>query len=542
MRILQLSAVLANQIAAGEVIERPASVVKELLENSFDAGADHISIDIGYGGLTQIKISDNGAGIVADDLPLAIAAHATSKISQLNDLYAIATMGFRGEALASIASISRLTISSKTPDQSHAMMLSADGEGKVTLSPCARSKGTTVDVRDIFFNAPVRKKFLKPERSEFQAIELVVKRFALSAPHIAINLSHNSKQLLNIASANCDKTNLIRIRKILGKSFVEQANYLDSEHAGLHLRGWLSSKNLQRSQNDRLWIYLNNRMVKDKLLNHAIKQAYEGLLYPGRYPSCLLYLTLKPSEVDVNVHPTKHEVRFQQPRLIHDFICSQLQKTLREPEDLTGYQIESKSIESGSLTLSEPYSPPYLIKSTSLEKLRKETNWTNLNNSFALIFLEQEPFLIDVLALQRNWLLSVLKSEKLPLASRPLLVPLSLIINCKPDQFKIYRDALYQLGIELGLASENSVLVRSLPLAVPHLDLKNFLTLFFSESLPSTTKLLELLVSNQSLTSQCLSSEEQQILIAYMQTLSTDIVLNFSKQLSLQTCLGVLNA
>ena len=196
-RIHLLPASVANQIAAGEVIERPASVVKELLENALDAGASIISIDIGFGGLNQVKISDNGSGMFADDLPLAVAAHATSKIDKLNDLYAINSMGFRGEALASIASVSRLSLYSRPADQPHAMMLRVDGEA-VTLAPCARSQGTTIDVRDIFFNAPVRKKFLKTERSEYLAIESVVKRFALSAPEVALTLNHNDKQTLDL--------------------------------------------------------------------------------------------------------------------------------------------------------------------------------------------------------------------------------------------------------------------------------------------------------------------------------------------------------
>ncbi|MBA2651459.1 MAG: DNA mismatch repair endonuclease MutL [Tatlockia sp.] len=540
MRIHQLPEALANQIAAGEVIERPASVVKELLENALDAGADSISIEIGYGGLTQIKISDNGLGIVADDLLLSIRAHATSKISQLKDLYAIVSMGFRGEALASIASISKLTISSKPAKQEHAMMLTAV-DGKINLSPCARNGGTTVDVRDIFFNAPVRKKFLKPERSEYQAIEQVVKRFALSASHIAINLSHNGKPQLNLAAATCDKTKLVRIRKLLGKPFIEQSVYLDIEHAGLRLDGYLSTKDYQRSQNDRLWVYVNNRMVKDKLLNHAIKQAYEGLLYPGRHPSCLLYLTIKPEEVDVNVHPTKHEVRFQQPRLVHDFICSQLQIALQQQENVD-YEIRP-DIAKTSLEMHEPYSPPLLLSATRSEPTNEVKSWINLNQSFALLFLREEPLLVDVIAIQRNWLLSILNAEPLPLASRPLLVPVSYSIKFNSEKINSYSQVLSQLGVELGLANEHSLLIRSLPRAVPHLDLKKFLTAVFAAApLPSINKLLELLTLCQSFNLQQLEQEEQEQLFNYLQTLASDKLNNFSKHLSMETCWDLLNA
>ena len=227
LRIHQLSAVVANQIAAGEVIERPASVVKELLENALDSGATTMSIDIGFGGLNHVKVSDNGVGIVADDLPLAIAAHATSKITQLNDLYAITSMGFRGEALASIASISRLSLSSKPFDQEHAMTLFVEGE-TVRLAPCARTQGTTIDVRDLFFNAPVRKKFLKTPLQEYKAIESIVKRFALSAPAVALTLSHNDKQTLSLPSATCEQTMRLRIhyweKNFLIKQFMWMLN------------------------------------------------------------------------------------------------------------------------------------------------------------------------------------------------------------------------------------------------------------------------------------------------------------------------------
>lgn len=318
MRIHQLPSLIANQIAAGEVIERPASVVKELLENSLDAGSDAIMIEIGYGGLNQIKISDNGIGIVADDLPLAIAAHATSKISTLNDLYAIESMGFRGEALASIASVAKVTISSKPETQDTAMSLRVQGT-EMSITPCARNQGTTIDVVDLFFNAPVRKRFLKGEKLEFQAIETVVKRFALSAPGIALTLKHNGKQILALPPAINEQTRLTRMTRIMGSKFMKNAIYLDVERGAMRLYGWISDTGFQRSQNDRQWVYINQRMVKDKLITHAIKQAYDDLLYPGRFPACVLYFSIEHGEVDVNVHPTKHEVRFQQPRLVHVF-------------------------------------------------------------------------------------------------------------------------------------------------------------------------------------------------------------------------------
>ncbi|KTC95044.1 DNA mismatch repair endonuclease MutL [Legionella feeleii] len=543
MRIQQLPVTVANQIAAGEVIERPASVVKELLENSLDAQADIISIDIGYGGLNQIKITDNGIGIVAEDLPLAIAAHATSKIKQLSDLYSIASMGFRGEALASIASISRLTISSRPESQEHAMMLASDGHA-IHMTPCARNQGTTVDVRDIFFNAPVRKKFLKTEQSEFQAIETVVKRFALSAPAIALNLTHNGKQRLNLPAAHCAQTRLQRIRKLLGKTFIEQAIYLDVEHAGMRLHGWVSNSEYQSSQSDKQWVYVNARMVKDKLLNHAIKRAYESLLYPGRYPACLLYLTLNPAEVDVNVHPTKHEVRFQQPRLVHDFITSQIQQALAVPRTSCGYQQSSVK----EITTGQQIHENYLSLPLSIKKIEQSavvtSHWITLNNAYALIFLQEQPYLVDIEKLQRHWLLSILAQESLPLASRPLLVPISYPVKeFSPDRINHYRQALNQVGVELGLAGENAMLVRSLPIAVPHLDIKRFLALVFKLNSPTNQQLIELLSLCQLFNAYQALPEETETLSAYLQTLYNAKELPvWCRQLSTTLCESLLNA
>ena len=239
MRIHRLSSTVANQIAAGEVIERPASVVKELLENALDAGATVVSVDLGFGGLNHIKVSDNGYGIYADDLPLAIAAHATSKISALNDLYHITTMGFRGEALASIASVARVSISSKPAEQSHGMMLSVE-ESEIQMQPTPRNQGTTIDVRDLFFNAPVRKTFLKSERLEYQAVEWVVKQFAMSAPKVALSLKHNGKQTLSLPAVTCEQSRLQRIKKLFGQAFLSDAVYLDETHEHFAIQGWIS--------------------------------------------------------------------------------------------------------------------------------------------------------------------------------------------------------------------------------------------------------------------------------------------------------------
>lgn len=524
MRIHQLPPAIANQIAAGEVIERPASVVKELLENSLDAGADSITVEVGYGGLNQIKISDNGVGIVAEDLPLAVAAHATSKITTLDDLYAIDSMGFRGEALASIASVAKVTISSRPAQQEHAMMLHVH-DSRSTLAPCARNVGTTIDVVDLFFNAPVRKRFLKNEKLEFQAIETVIKRFALSAPHIGLSLKHNNKLVLSLPAAINEQAKQIRMTKIFGSAFTKDAIYLDTERGAMRLSGWISGPNYQRSQNDRQWVYINQRMVKDKLINHALKQAYDGLLYPGRFPACLLYLTIHTAEVDVNVHPTKHEVRFQQPRLVHDFFTSQLSAALKSAgskNEEKVYEYESYSAESADVC--EPYlypkptrptEPDLILSSTalsdadlknsiqeqsdlsqrdhppapwndnralrgvaprkSLPPVEDESWWVILNNQYILVFLEQQPHLVDLIALQKKWLLNQLNSDNLPLESRPLLVPVSYGVSAKlKERIHELQSSVEQVGVRMEWSKEDKLLIRTVPIKVPYLDIRLF--------------------------------------------------------------------
>lgn len=535
IRIHQLPAAIANQIAAGEVIERPASVVKELLENSLDAGATSITVEIGYGGLNQIKICDNGAGIVADDLPLSVAAHATSKITKLDDLYAIDSMGFRGEALASIASIAKVTISSKPAQQDVAMMLKAQG-AEIAISPCARTNGTTIDVVDLFYNAPVRKRFLKSEQLEFHAIESVIKRFALSAPEIALTLKHNSKQVLQLPAANSEQAKLIRLTKIFGSAFMKDALYLHVESGGMSLRGWLSGPGYQRSQNDRQWIYINQRMVKDKLINHALKMAYDGFLHPGRFPACLLYFSIKTNEVDVNVHPTKHEVRFQQPRLIHDFFTSQLGKALRttaSQSHITYQEGSEEPVMEQGTDLCEPFayvqhSDKLLNAPTNYKRMDRasvqmgrggndaapsfdqESPWIILNNQFILVFLKQQPHVVDVVALQQQWVQKQLHQMPYPLESRPLLVP---VIYSFPEQLTLKMDTLTydlgQLGLQIERTEDTRVLIRSVPIKLPYLDLSVFFDALAKSDNVSFKQLVEILSRSQVFDPNYICAEER---------------------------------
>ncbi len=330
-RINLLSPRLANQIAAGEVVERPASVVKELLENSLDAGASQLDIDVEQGGVRRIKIRDNGTGIMKDDLSLALSRHATSKIITLDDLEAVRTLGFRGEALASISSVSRMHLTSQAKDESEAWRVEAEGKDMATaVRPASHPQGTTIDVRDLFFNTPARRKFLRTEKTEFAHLEEVVKRLALSRYETGFRLSHNGKQVYDLRPVTDQLHAEHRLATLLGKKFIENSLTLDVEAAGLRLWGWIGLPTFSRSQADLQYFFVNGRVVKDKLVAHAVRQAYRDVLYNGRHPTFVLYLELDPSTVDVNVHPTKHEVRFRDGRLVHDFLFSRIHKAIAD--------------------------------------------------------------------------------------------------------------------------------------------------------------------------------------------------------------------
>lgn len=312
---------LANQIAAGEVVERPSSVVKELVENSLDAGATRIEIDIEKGGARLIRIRDDGCGIDKEQLALALARHATSKISSLDDLEAIVSLGFRGEALASISSVSRLTLTSRTAAQSEAWQAYAEGRDmQVTVKPAAHPVGTTLEVLDLFFNTPARRKFLRTEKTELAHIDEVVRRIALARFDVSFILRHNGKVLRQYrAAANAEQRER-RLAAVCGQEFLQHALAVEWEHADLKISGWVCTPQGSRAQNDMAYSYVNGRMMRDKLIHHAIRQAYQALLQDSEHPAFVLYLELDPHQVDVNVHPAKHEVRFHQARLVHDFI------------------------------------------------------------------------------------------------------------------------------------------------------------------------------------------------------------------------------
>lgn len=340
MPIQILPARLANQIAAGEVVERPASVVKELVENSLDAGATRIDIEIEQGGAKCIRIKDNGNGVGKEQLTLALSRHATSKISHLDDLEAIVSLGFRGEALASVSSVSRLTFTSKPVDQEQAWQAVAEGRDmQVNVQPAAHPQGTTVEVLDLFFNTPARRRFLKTEKTEFQHIDELIKRIALSRFDIAISLKHNNKIIRQYRAAPLQAQQEKRIAAICSEQFIQHAVFFEHADQALKISGWVSDRLSPRLLADVQYCYINGRMIRDKLVNHAIKQVFAHFIPQGMFPGYIIYIECDAKEVDVNVHPAKHEVRFHQARWVHDFISSTLNATLND-SSLLGHQSE----------------------------------------------------------------------------------------------------------------------------------------------------------------------------------------------------------
>ncbi|NBC48522.1 MAG: DNA mismatch repair endonuclease MutL [Gammaproteobacteria bacterium] len=354
--IRPLPPLLINQIAAGEVIERPASVVKELLENSLDAGAGEIRVDLEQAGVKRIQVRDDGCGIARDELALAVARHATSKITSLDDLEAVASLGFRGEALPSIASVARVELTSRRAGQPHGWRLCSDGGDLADEpEPAAHPVGTSVEVRDLFHRVPARRKFLRTERTELGHIEQLLRRLALARPEVGFRVQHNGRELLDLrpqaeAQGSASQARQLRLQALLGDAFMSHALELDERAAGLELSGWVARPAFSRSQADLQFFFVNGRMVRDKLVSHAVRQAFQDVLHHGRQPAYVLYLRLDPRQVDVNVHPAKQEVRFREGRQVHDFLFRSLHRRLAagvRGTDLAGPVSQPESPEAG---------------------------------------------------------------------------------------------------------------------------------------------------------------------------------------------------
>jgi len=482
-RIIKLPKSLANQIAAGEVIERPASVVKELLENSLDAGASKIIVDVEKGGSKLIRIVDNGGGIHADDLVLAFDRHATSKLSSQADLERIISLGFRGEALSSIAAVSRCKLSACEKNSTHGFIIEMDHKnGSPQISPVAHPVGTTVEVRDLFFNTPGRRKFLRSEKTEFIHIQELVRRIALSRFNTSIRFNHNGRSIFQCN--NNEQAPEQRLTLFFGQAFLKQALPVDVSHAGFRLWGWLGSADAARSHTDRQYFFLNGRIIRDKQINHAIRIAYQDLLYPGRYPVYVLYFEIDAAAVDVNVHPTKHEVRFRDARNVHDFIHSSLTGTLHSPSsfftetkcqmhDTAARELSSKDKNINRIQ------DVYARYATTANNLNNQAHGNNNPISIIqgrFIFVEDIKGLILIDACRaRELILSVrLQSawEKGDIRSRPLLVPLTITVKEADIKLMLdHKDLLQALGMVIEQIATESLLVREIPVLLANADI-----------------------------------------------------------------------
>ncbi|MEZ5489335.1 MAG: DNA mismatch repair endonuclease MutL [Gammaproteobacteria bacterium] len=522
-KIALLSQRLANQIAAGEVVERPASVVKELLENSLDAGATRVEIDVESGGSKLMRVRDDGAGMDRDDLALSLSRHATSKIVDLEDLESIASLGFRGEALASVSSVSRLTITSRSAQSDAAQAWKVEAEGQEmqpVLTPAAHQAGTTVEVRDLFFNTPARKKFLRTEKTEFSRIEEVVKRLALSRFDVTFVLKHNQRVVHNLLKAGTLQEQQRRVALVCGPAFMDNAVAIEVEGSGLRLWGWVSLPTFSRSQADLQYFYVNGRVIRDKLVAHAVKQAYRDVLFQGRHPAFVLYLELDPARVDVNVHPTKHEVRFRDSRMVHDFLFSSLHRALAEvtpaetlagqqpaaaesgAESRSGWQPDQWGSQSKLSLIDNPgessgptggyYSrqgnydggnygsqrgsfDPSRVREQldAYQKLSEESEIPPLGYAIAQLhgvyILAQNKdglIIVDMHAAHERITYERMKTACVneELKVQPLLVPLSLAVSqAEADSVEEQREALLNVGVVVERVADEAVIVRQIP-------------------------------------------------------------------------------
>ncbi|HIP53039.1 MAG TPA: DNA mismatch repair endonuclease MutL, partial [Chromatiales bacterium] len=509
---------LINQIAAGEMVERPASVVKELVENSLDAGATRIEIEVEQGGVKRMRVRDNGCGISRGDLPRALARHATSKVASLQDLEQVISMGFRGEALPSIASISRLTILSREKGGDAGWQITTAVTGDIGEPiPAAHPHGTTVEVRDLFYNTPARRKFLRTEKTEFGHIETVVKRLALAWFSVAFRLTHNGRSVLHLPPADNPARQRQRLVEVLGAAAAEQMIRIDHEAAGLQLSGWVARPTFSRSQADMQYFYVNGRMVRDKLVAHAIRQAYRDVLYHGRHPVYVLYLSLDPVLVDVNVHPSKHEVRFREGRLVHDFLFRGLGRVLAEDRPDGGMQAQGSepeqreppkhmpSVPTPPLAANTPWQPsiPFRVEERgsryqaafraqrpSPEKAPESAleggsdipplgyALAQLHGVYILSQAVDSLVLVDMHAAHERITYERLKQAMAEegVRSQPLLVPVTVTVSQNEAELAVSAQGLLkELGLEVGRMGAETLVVRTVPVLLQYADAERLL-------------------------------------------------------------------
>ena len=501
-RVKALDDHLINKIAAGEVIERPASIVKELVENALDAGADRIRIDIEKGGIKRITIADTGRGIFSDDLSLALSRHATSKLNQENDLYQIGTLGFRGEALPSIIAVSRFRIVTRTDESAHAWQLQVEGNSKMPAAqPAAAQAGTTVEVKDLFFNTPARRKFIRTETTEFNHIEKVVRQLALSAMGVEFELIHNGRKVYHLPSAEQPAALKQRLKRLVGEDFVNNMIELDANAADVSLSGWVSRPTYTRSQRDRQYLFLNSRFIKDKTISHAITRAYKDVVYHDRHPALILYLNINPKLVDVNVHPAKAEVRFRDGRAIHDFVYRSIKQAVAE--DSPDRQISKQSISIAtaqtSVGLFKPAASGAARPSQQMQMLVKESLQSyktlygqqdeqekaivqedkldydsaplgyalgQLHGIYIIAQNQQGMVIVDAHAAHERIAYEKLKSqyeaENLPV--QQLAIPVEIKLTQQElEQAMQLKDVLLETGFDIDSLTDSTIVVRSVP-------------------------------------------------------------------------------
>jgi DNA mismatch repair protein MutL len=507
MPIRLLPPQLVNQIAAGEVVERPASVVKELLENAFDAGARSVEVDVEMGGLRLIRIRDDGCGIHKDELPLALSRHATSKIANLDDLERVSSMGFRGEALPSISSIARLSLTTRVPEAETAWRILADGsESDFQIEPAAHPKGTSVEVRDLFYNTPARRKFLRTDKTEFGHVDTLLRRMALSRFDIGFQLRHNQREVLKLRPAEGLAAQSERLALVCGETFLENALAVDYASAGLRLHGWVGLPTFSRAQPDQQFFYVNRRLVRDRLVTHAVRQAYHDVLYHGRQPVYVLYLDLDPGLVDVNAHPAKLEVRFRDSRLVHDFLFGALGRALAgvKPENRIGHSVSPgssqpplfpESAEPGSRPAPAGVSRPPPLQSAlplhvrepqgALEQLYRPAEMprtvpaeaeaafpplgfaiAHVHHIYILAETRTGLVLVDAHAAHERVTYEKLKRQHADgdVVSQPLLLPLSVKLSeAEAELAEQHAGDLARLGLSLTRSGVDAVLVRAVP-------------------------------------------------------------------------------
>lgn len=518
MPIKTLPPQLVNQIAAGEVVERPASVVKELLENSLDAGAGRIEIEIEQGGVKLIRVRDDGRGIPKQELALALARHATSKVSSLEDLESIHSMGFRGEALPSISSVSRLSLISKTADEDAGYEISGDGGTHIEPpKPAAHPVGATVTVRDLFYNTPARRKFLRTDKTEFKHIETLVSRLALSRFDVGFTLQHDRRRVLTLAPCREQIDRERRIAEVLGSAFIDNALYIQHELSGYRLTGWIARPTFSRSQADMQFFYVNQRMVRDKLVTHAVRQAFQDVLFHGRHPAYVLFLELDPRIVDVNVHPTKHEVRFRDGRSVHDFLFRGLHRVLAEtrPQAVADPAAVSTSVAQPELAEAQATTHFGVAGTSQAPKLQQSLDWRVAErrpSAYRASFRAQQPAAspiaeeegqhplgyalaqlqgVYVLAQNRQGLVLVdmhaaherITYERFKqtyhgagVTRQPLLVPVTVAVNSREaDLAETHSELLAEIGIEVSRLGHDLLAVRGIPALLQGADAERLL-------------------------------------------------------------------